>query len=266
VTPDQTGSSVAVAARYDLIGVGYSDTRREDPDIRARILASLGDSRSVVNVGAGAGSYEPSDRHVIAIEPSDVMRAQRSSTMVPAIRGTADALPLLDHSVDAAMAVLTIHHWGQAQERGVRELCRVARERVVIVTFDPTVSCQMWLPRDYMPEVAELDQRTLPPPDALASWLDGEVTVTPIPIGRDTPDWTFASFWAHPERVLDARARSATSGFALMRPETVDRVTAAVSRDLKTGAWDARNGRLRNLEEYDAGMRLVVADLRAQNT
>ncbi len=266
--PDAAGSSlsdVAVASRYDAIGVGYSATRREDPHIRARIHAALGNAQSVVNVGAGAGSYEPSERYVIAIEPSEVMRGQRPGARVPAIRGTAEALPLLDRSVDAAMAVLTIHHWDQGQERGVRELCRVARERVVILTFDATVSDRMWLARDYMPEVVELDQRTVPSMETLASWLDGSVTISPVPIRRDTPDWTLASFWAHPERVLDARARNSTSGFALMRPKTIDRVTAAVSRDLKSGAWDARNGQLRSLTEYDAGMRLVVAELRAEN-
>jgi SAM-dependent methyltransferase len=247
------------ATRYDAIGTTYSATRREDPDLRRRILAALGEARTVVNVGAGTGSYEPTDRYVIAVEPSDVMRAQRPGTRVPAISGTADALPLLDGAVDAAMALLTVHHWGEDQERGVRELCRVARDRVVILTFDREVSCEMWLARDYMPEVAELDRRTLPSLRTMESWLGGSVTVSPIPIRRDTPDWMLASFWAHPERVLDSRARRATSGFALMSPRTIDRVTAAVSRDLQSGVWDARNGELRALSEYDAGLRLVVA-------
>jgi SAM-dependent methyltransferase len=256
-------SEDTLAPYYDRIGVTYSATRHEDPRVRALLHAALGDARSVVNVGAGTGSYEPPDRHVIAIEPSDTMSAQRSGVHVPALRGTADRLPLRDRSVDAAMAVLTIHHWDGGQYHGVRELCRVARERVVIVTFDPTVSSEMWLIRDYMPEVAELDQRIFPSIQTLRSWLDGVVTVTAVPTGRDTPDWTLASFWAHPERVLDAQARNGTSGFASLSPQATARVTREVTRDLQNGRWDERHGELRSLAEYDAGMRLVVADLSA---
>jgi SAM-dependent methyltransferase len=246
-------------ARYDDIGGGYARTRREDPWLRARIEAALGDARTVVNVGAGAGSYEPPDRHVIAVEPSDVMAAQRPPELAPAIRASADALPLRDGSVDAAMAILTIHHWDDGRERGVRELRRVARGPVVIVTYDGDVSGQMWLMRDYLPEVAALDRRIFPAVEQLADWLGGEVRTEVLPIPRDTPDWTLGSFWAHPERVLDRGAREATSGFARMPPGVVDRVVAAVERDLADGSWDARYGHLRGLDEYDAGMRLVVA-------
>ena len=146
--------------RYDIIGHGYSTTRREDPRLRERIDIALGDSRTLVNVGAGTGSYEPRDRHVIAIEPSDVMADQRSADLAPALRGTAATLPLRDLSVDAAMAVLTIHHWDDQQERGVCELRRVARGPVVIVTYDPDVCAQMWLYRDYLAEAAALDRAT----------------------------------------------------------------------------------------------------------
>src|SRR5919199_5524488 len=127
------------------MGAVYAATRREDPDLRRRIEAALADARTVVNVGAGAGSYEPGDRHVVAIEPSDVMAAQRPRDLPPAIRASAGALPLRDGSVDAAMAVLTIHHWDHEQERGVRELRRVARGAVVILTYDPAVAGRMWL-------------------------------------------------------------------------------------------------------------------------
>ena len=247
------------SARYDTIGSGYARTRREDPRLRAHIEAALGDARTVVNVGAGAGSYEPRDRHVIAVEPSDVMAAQRPAELAPAVRAGADALPLRDGSVDAAMAILTIHHWDEGRERGVRELRRVARGPVVIVTYDAQVSGEMWLMRDYLPEVAELDHRIFPTSEQLASWLGGEVRTEVLPIPRDTPDWTLGSFWAHPERVLDPGAREATSGFARMAPDVVARVVAAVERDLADGTWDARHGHLRELDAYDAGMRLVVA-------
>jgi SAM-dependent methyltransferase len=246
--------------RYDAIGATYATTRREDPRIAALIHEALGEARTVVNVGAGAGSYEPHDRHVIAVEPSEVMIAQRDPGLPPAIRSGAYPLPLDDQSVDAAMAILTIHHWDEDQERGVREMRRVARGPAVILTFDPEVSARMWLIADYLPEIAELDRHTCPPPDTLARWLGGEVDVRPVPISRDTPDWSLGSFWAHPERVLNARARSSVSGFARMPPEVVERVVAAVERHLGDGTWDDRHGHLRKLRDYDAGLRLVVAN------
>jgi hypothetical protein len=156
------------------------------------------------------------------------------------------------------MAVLTIHHWDAEREAGVRELRRVATGPVVIVTYDPRVSREMWLMRDYLPEVAAMDDAIFPLPEDVVSWLGGG-EVTPLPIARDTPDWTLGSFWAHPERVLDADARAATSGFARMPADVVERVVAAVAGDLESGAWDERHGRLRELDELDVGMRLIVA-------
>lgn len=245
--------------RYDTIGHGYSQTRREDPRFRTLIHAALGDARTVVNVGAGAGAYEPADRHVIAIEPSDVMAAQRPHDLVPALRASAGSIPLRDRSVDAAMAVLSVHHWDQEREQGVRELRRVARGAVVILTYDAAVSAAMWLMADYLPEVAALDYQIFPPPEQLAEWLGGDVRIDKVPIPRDTPDWMLGSFWAHPERVLDANARAATSGFARMPSDVVDRVVSDVSRDLASGRWDERHGHLRRLDALDVGLRLVVA-------
>jgi SAM-dependent methyltransferase len=247
------------AGRYDEIGCDYATTRREDPRLRDRVLSALGDSSTIVNVGAGTGSYEPGDRYVIAVEPSDVMAAQRPAELVPAIRGSAAPLMLRDNSVDAAMAILTIHHWDDQLESGVGELRRVARGPVVILTVDADVSADMWLLRDYLPEAAALDRATFPAIACLAEWLGGMVEVETILTARDTPDWTLASFWAHPERVLDTAARNATSGFARMEPAVVKRVVAEVGRDLKDGTWDQRYGHLRNLDGLDVGMRLVVA-------
>lgn len=246
-------------ARYDAIGHDYARTRREDPVLRDLIHRALGDAKSVVNVGAGAGSYEPLDRHVIAIEPSDTMAAQRPRHLAPAIRAFAGSLPLRDRSVDAAMAILTIHHWDEEKERGVRELRRVARGPVVILTYDPRLCGKMWLMEEYFPEVAALDDAIFPTPEEITRWLGGRTEVTPVPIPRDTPDWHLGSFWAHPERVLDDGARNATSGFARAEPKVVARVVEAVRRDLESGAWDARHGRLRTLAEYDVGMRLLIA-------
>ncbi len=245
--------------RYDTIGHGYSKTRREDPRFRAQIHAALANARTVVNVGAGAGSYEPTDRYVIAIEPSDVMAAQRSPALAPAIRASAGSIPLRDRSADAAMAILSVHHWDEQREKGVRELRRVARGPVVILTYDATISAAMWLIADYLPEVAALDARIFPPPQQLAEWLGGEVRIHEVPIPRDTPDWMLGSFWAHPERVLDANARAATSGFSRMPADVVERVVAEVSQDLASGLWDDRYGHLRNIDALDVGLRLIVA-------
>lgn len=267
-TPDPPPESTAhrarlvgdpAAPRYDAIGAGYARHRREDPALRERLHAALGPARSVVNVGAGAGSYEPRDRQVIAVEPSAVMAAQRPPELTPAVRAFAHELPLHDRSVDAAMAILTIHHWDEQRERGVRELRRVARGPVVILTFDAEVAAQMWLAAEYLPEVGELDRRSFPTIGELGEWLGGEQLVQVVPVAADTPDWTFAAFWAHPERVLDPGARAATSGFARMGDAVVERVVQTLGRDLRSGAWDARHGALRELGELDVGLRLLVA-------
>jgi len=245
-------------AHYDRIGQGYTLTRKEEPRFREIIAAALGHARTVVNVGAGAGSYEPRDRHVVPIEPSDVMAAQRPRDLAPAVRAFAEALPLRDDAVDAAMSVLSLHHWDEGRERGVREMRRVAMGPVVILTCDPEVSGAMWLMADYLTEVAELDRRIFPSMAQLSSWLGGVTRVEPVPVPRDCRDWMLMSFWAHPERVLDASARNATSGFARMSAQVVARVVAAVRCDLEDCTWDARHEHLRKLDEYDAGLRLVV--------
>ncbi len=211
-----------------------------------------------MNIGAGTGSYEPRDRYVLAVEPSDVMAGQRPPELPPAIRAGAGRLPLRDQCVDAAMAILTIHHWDEEQEAGIREMRRVTRGPVVIVTYDPEVSGRMWLMDEYLPEVAELDRRIFPDPEALGNWLGGTTELETVKIPRDTQDWTLGSFWAHPERVLDQAARNATSGFARMQPAVVERVTEAVRRDLESGAWDRRHGHLRHLGAFDAGLRLIT--------
>ncbi len=253
----------ASPARYDSIGHGYSRFRQQDPRFAARIHAALEDPATLVNVGAGAGSYEPSGPHVIAIEPSDVMARQRGPSRPPAIRATAGCLPLHDDSVDAAMAVLSLHHWDAERERGVREMRRVARGPVVILTYDPEVSAQMWLMADYLPEVATLDRRIFPPPQTIAAWLGG-ARIETVPIPADTPDRMLGAFWAHPEWVLDAGARNATSGFARQSEQVVQRAVAAVARDLGNGSWEARYGHLRGLPAFDAGLRLVIASGAAQ--
>ena len=247
------------STRYDGIGGGYADFRREDPELLARIEQSLGDARSVVNVGAGAGSYEPRGRRVFPVEPSEVMAKQRPPDRGPAIRGVADALPFHDQSVDAAMSVLSLHHWHPDQEKGIREMCRVARDRIAVVTIDARVCGRMWLIADYFPEAGALDDATFPFPETIGAWMDRPWEVEILPVSRATPDWMMLSYWAWPERVLDEAARSATSAFARQPRAVVERVVAAVRRDLESGAWDARYGALRELDACDVGLRLVAA-------
>jgi SAM-dependent methyltransferase len=244
---------------YNEIGFGYAQTRREDPTLYNQILAALGDSQTVVNIGAGAGSYEPRDRKVLAIEPSGVMAGQRKLGSAPVIKATADSLPFHDKSFDAAMTVISLHHWYPHQLSGIREMCRVSRMRAVVVTIDPRVCGQMWLLSDYLRETAELDHRIFPLPETICDWLNCETKVEVIPVPRDTPDWTLMSFWAHPERVLDPTARASTSGFARQPEAVVNRVVSDVRRDLESGLWDTRYGHLRKLKEYDAGLRIITA-------
>jgi SAM-dependent methyltransferase len=248
-------------SHYDVIGSGYSQTRKEDPLLYNRILRCLGDSQTVVNIGAGTGSYEPRHLKVLAVEPSEVMARQRKHGSAPVIKANADQLPLHNKSFDAAMTVLSIHHWHPHLQQGIKEMVRVARERVIIVTSDPRVCGRMWLLADYLTETAELDHQIFPLPETICEWLDGETQIESVLNSKDTQDWSLASFWAHPERVLDPIARAATSGFARMPDKVVQRVVSQIELDLKSGLWDERYGHLRNLTEYDGGLRIITAEL-----
>ena len=245
-------------AVYDSIGHGYATIRRSDPRLERRIHAALGDARTVVNVGAGTGSYEPRDRHVVAIEPSAVMRAQRPRDLAPAIDATAERLPLDDDAVDAAMAVITIHHWAK-RAAGLAELRRVARGPVVVVTFDIDVAAEVWLPRDYLPEVTERDRERFPPPAEVAEALGGaRIDVLAIP--ADCRDGFFHAYLTRPEAYLDRAVRAAQSVWPPLPDGVEERAVGALAADLESGAWDQRHGAWRAKEEYDAGLRLVVSD------
>ena len=245
-----------MAELYDRIGVGYRLHRQPDPRIAAAIVAALGDAGSVVNVGAGCGSYEPRDRRVIAVEPSLTMLRQRPADAAPALRASGDALPFADASVDAALAVLTLHHWPD-QRAGVRELARVARRRVVILTWDP-YGGGFWL-TDYLPEILVADRRIFPPLDWYAGEL-GAVDVLPVPIPHDCRDGFLGAYWRQPEAYFDAGVRSAISCFDRVDPSpALDRLR----RDLDSGEWESRYGALRERAELDIGYRLVVAMIRS---
>jgi SAM-dependent methyltransferase len=239
---------------YDRIGVGYAAFRRPDPRIAARIEAALGSARSVVNVGAGTGSYEPADRAVVAVEPSAEMVRQRAAAAAPAVRGAAERIPLRDRSVDAALAVLTIHHWSDWR-RGLAEMRRVARERVVVLTWDAWHP-GFWLVQEYFPEIVEADRETFPTLDAMAGVL-GPIDVQPVPIPADCSDGFLGAYWRRPALYLDEGVRGAISAFAKLRDANAK--LARLRADLADGSWEARHRDLLALPELDLGYRLVVA-------
>lgn len=237
---------------YDTIGVNYSDLRNPDPRIKAAIEKALGNAKTVLNVGAGAGSYEPSERQVIAIEPSQKMIRQRSATAAAVIQGCAEALPFKDCSYDASMAVLTVHHWSD-KEKGLREMRRVTRGRVVILTFDP--SCRgAWL-TDYIPELVALDEERMPRMTDYEKWL-GAVQVSPVPIPHDCSDGFLYAYWRRPAACLDPRVRTAMSSF--WAAGAVSEGLKKLATDLDTGAWARRYTHVLDLTECDVGYRLVT--------
>jgi Methylase involved in ubiquinone/menaquinone biosynthesis len=219
----------ATPSLYDRIGRDYARRRRADPRIAAAIDAALGKARSVVNVGAGTGSYEPHERDVIAVEPSSVMLAQRPAGAHSAVQARAEALPFDDAVFDAALCVLTLHHWTD-RSRGLRECIRVTRDRVVIVTFDPSAA-GFWLSQRYLPELMELDRRQFPTMDELRAILGGEarVDVQPLPIPNDCADGFLGAFWARPHAYLDPRVQEGISSLRELTPAPVWRGYALIS-------------------------------------
>jgi SAM-dependent methyltransferase len=243
-------------AAYDAIGRRYSDVRRPDPRIASAIWTALGNATSVLNVGAGAGSYEPRDCDVIAVEPSEIMLAQRPADAAPAIRARAESLPLGDRSVDAAMAVLTMQHWDDV-EQGLSELLRVSRHRVVLVTMDVEVLAQLWLIRDYLPETLAFHAGF--PSIARLRELLPAAREEVLRVPRDCTDGFMAAFWGRPEAYLDPAVRAATSPWHQLPSDTVRRALDRLRNDLSTGHWDDRYGDLRRRPDLDVGLRLICA-------
>lgn len=243
---------------YDEHGHGYAAHRRPDPRIASRIHAALGDARTVANVGAGSGSYEPDDRHVLAFEPSHVMRAQRPPGLPPAISARAESLPLDDDSVDAAMAILTVHHWAD-QAAGLSQLRRIARGPVAVLTIDVRMLPRYWLLADYVPEVISIDSRCFPAVDFVAESLGGTVSIEPVPIPSDCSDGFVEAYWARPEAFLDDGIRAAQATWKSLPSGVESRAIGNLAADLASGAWDERHGHLRRQPSYDAGLVMVVS-------
>jgi SAM-dependent methyltransferase len=243
---------------YDRIGRGYTTTRRPDPRIAAAIGAALGNARTLVNVGAGAGAYEPRDRRVVAVEPSTAMVRQRPAGAAPCMRAIAEQLPFRDRAFDASLAALTLHHWTD-RAAGLAELRRVARRRVVILTWDPGPGGEFWLMRDYFPEILALDIPRFPSVSSMERSL-GPIQMAPVPVPHDCQDGFLGAFWRRPEAYLDPAVRGAISAFALLDPERVGAGVARLADDLASGRWEARHGSLRQQESLDLGYRLIVAE------
>jgi SAM-dependent methyltransferase len=242
-------------SRYDEIGRTYARTRATDPRIAAAIWAGLGDARTVLNVGAGTGNYEPPDRDVTAVEPSSVMIAQRAEDAAPVVQASADSLPFEDDSFDAAMAVLTIHHWGD-WHRGIDEMRRVAG-RVVVFSWDPSFARRLWVTAEYFPFVGD-EETTFP---SLADQV-GAVrarSVTTVPVPHDCQDGFYGAYWRRPEAYLDPEARAGISVLASRTAEELEPGLEQLRADLDSGAWAERHAGLLEREDLDLGYRLLVA-------
>jgi SAM-dependent methyltransferase len=240
---------------YDEIGTGYSWGRRTDPRWMTEVLAALGTARSIADVGAGTGSYEPPDRTVLALEPSVEMIRQRPPGASPAVRAVAEALPIRDHAVDAALAVLTVHHWTDWRA-GLAELRRIAPLQVVLA-YDTLRHADFWFVREYVPEIADLE-RIRPSADDIAHEL-GADSVTALPLPWDFTDGVFPAYWRRPAAYLDPRVRRACSALAQTDPVAVDRGIGQLRADLDSGRWQEHHRDLLGLDEWDAGFRLIVA-------
>ena len=242
---------------YDTIGATYTVTRRTEPRIAAQVWAALGDAPTVLNVGAGTGSYEPSDRYVLAVEPSALMRSHRPADAAPCVAADAASLPLKDQSFDGAMAFATIHHW-QDPIAGLREMRRVAR-RVVVFTHDTTDAGwlhRFWLTRDYLPEVANLLVGR-PPLDELARAIGARVE--PVLIPWDCADGFFEAYWRRPEAYLDENVRRGVSVWTKVGRDAEHRAVHNLRDDLESGRWAERNRDLVDLDAAELGLRLLIA-------
>ncbi len=256
VTPQEQLEMLG-ARLYDTIGGAYTATRRTEPRIAAQIMDALGDAQTVLNVGAGTGSYEPTDRDVTAVEPSAVMRGQRAPGAAPCVAAAAESLPFEDHSFDVAMAVSTVHHW-EDPIAGLREMRRVAR-RVVVLTFDtdePKWQDRFWLTRDYLPEFAAV----LADFPSLAAMSDAiGARAEPVPIPWDCADGLFEAYWRRPSAYLQDHVRRAMSVWTRVGHQAEQRAVQTLTADLDSGHWAERNGDLTHLDTADLGLCLLIA-------
>ncbi len=241
---------------YDTHDQGYAQQRRTDPRIAALIHKALGSSRTILNIGAGAGSYEPQDRYVLALEPSAAMRAQRPPHLSPAIHGIAENLPFDDQSIDASMAMITIHQW-QSAEKGLAEMRRVTRGPILVLTFDGDALDRFWL-ADYAPELITAERRRYPAIDFIQTHLGGKTQVQTIPIPIDCIDGFTEAYYARPEKFIDPTVRKSQSAWGFVDPQAQSRFVQTLAHDLNSGAWDKRYGQWRNKPYFEGSLRLIM--------
>lgn len=246
----------AASPLYDTIGVGYSTHRRPDPRLAAFLAEALAGARTVVDVGAGAGSYEPESAEVTAVDPARVMLDQHPGPEHRKVLGSAEELPFADGTFDAAMAVMTVHHWADWR-RGTAEMRRVAR-RQVLYTWDPEHDEDLWIVRDYLPEMGVLDRGRCPRIPDLVDAL-GAHSVLPFEVPHDFTDGSQAAYWRRPQAFLDPLVRAASSTFRQLPPQVVDAGIARLAADLASGAWERRYADLLDRDSIDLGFRLLVA-------
>jgi SAM-dependent methyltransferase len=245
---------------YEQIGVRYSAARRRDSRIADAIIRALGDAAAVINVGAGTGSYEPTDRRVVAVEPTRVMLGQRASGTASAVQAVAEALPFANDAFEAAMAVLTLHHWSHPV-RGLAELRRVASNRAVVLSIAPDHARSFWLTARYFPAIGAWDAEHFLPINVICSELGGTAAVTPVPIPSDCQDGFLGAFWRRPDSYLDPDIQAGISTFLLIGDEERRRGERLLAQDLENGEWRKRFGHLLELDELDLGYQLVTAEL-----
>lgn len=242
------------------MGQGYAAARGADPRIAAAIHAALGDARRVLNVGAGTGSYEPTDRDVIAVEPSSVMIGQRPRGSAPVIQASAESLPLGDESVDVAMTIVSDHHWSD-RPAGLKEMLRVARDRVLVVNADPALAERFWLTRDYLPSFADLIPERYRKPGCWSRELRellGDIEVEPIPVPHDCRDGFYQAYWRRPHAYLEKRVRDSISVFQRLPGDEVSSAVEQLRWDLDHGVWESRYKSLLDMPDLDVGLRLAV--------
>jgi SAM-dependent methyltransferase len=242
---------------YERYGQHYSSVRRPDPHIAAAVRRALGEADSLINVGAGAGSYEPDDIEVTAVEPSASMRSQRPPHLVTALDAVAEDLPFPDDAFAAALASVTIHQWPDL-DRGLSEIRRVTRGPVIILTFEPIALGEFWL-AEYAPELMECESARMPPIDRVLASLGGRASVDLVPLTADCTDGFAEAFFGRPEAFLDERVRRSQSAWGFIGPKIEERSVGALRTALDDGSWDRRHGGLRTLAEYPGSLRLIAA-------
>ncbi len=255
--PGRAQDGSAGDADYGAIGKTYSDYRRPDPRIAKAVWDGLGDADTVLNVGAGAGNYEPADRAVTAVQPSESMRSQRPASLAPAVDAVAEALPFPDDSFDASMTTFSVHQWADLHA-GLAEMRRVTRGPVVILTCDPELLHRFWL-ADYAPDVIATEGRRYPMISRLREGLGGAVTVDLVPIPLDCSDGFNEAYYGRPEQLLIPEARAACSAWSFIPPARTDSHARALARALETGEWDARHGALRHQPTFEGSLVVVRA-------